>query len=149
MPGKYVYARISAGRLRWMLRSKAVEKGLEIVKFRPVGFGAGTGVRREFMTQKERNEVFLKTGVRVEDRADMRAVFKMKGLREAEKGEVDYDRFDALIDHAESGGPLDEKYKLGNIDLWGDRAKEDRRMKEFNHRERYLQHCQRLGVRPE
>lgn len=117
---------------------------------RGTGVAAGLGVRREFMNAAERQEIFNKTGVRVEDRADMRAAYASKNLREAEKGELDYERIDALKDSAESGKPLDARYGLENIDLYGDRAQEDKRMKDFNIHKRYEYHRrmqQELGIR--
>ena len=146
----HVWARVGAGRFRRMLRSEAEERGLEIDKREPLGFGAGFGVRREFITQAERREFFLKTGVSVDDRAGMRRYFKDNPhRREAEKGEDCYDQFDALKECAE-GKTLDDKFK--RIDLYGDVARGEEAAKKWKDpgyvRERFLQHCRASGVDP-
>ena len=77
----YVWVFAGPGVTQRMRRCDAINEGLEIDERPGHGFGgSGThGVRREFMNQAEREEVFNKTGVRVEDRADMREAFESKG----------------------------------------------------------------------
>lgn len=99
------------------------------------------GVRREFMRQDERTEIYHRTGVKVETTTDMRRAMDAKGLREAEKGEEAYDRFDALADAAE-GHKVDERFGTGSYDLWGDYARMASRPK-LNLQERYEYHRQR------
>lgn len=132
---RMVWARVGPGRTRRMPRSEAEASGYEIDTRPPRGFGVN-GVRREFMNAAEREELFNKTGVRVEDRDDMRKAYKSKDLREAEKGEFAYDQFDALKGNAAPA--------LENYDLWGDEA----RRPKFDLREAYLRNCQKHGVRP-
>lgn len=145
-PETYVWAYVSLGKTRRMLREEAEREGYEIDERPGVGVeGYGLhGVRREFITQEERREIFHKTGVMCDDRDDLRKAMKSKGLREAEKGESCHEMFDALKDHADTGGQLDSRYKLENIDLFGVESKR----KKFNMHEAYLKNCQRLGVKP-
>jgi hypothetical protein len=103
------------------------------------------GVRREFMTMKERNEIFRKTGIRVEDHSDRRKVYKEKNLRELEKGEADNDRYDALLEAGRQDRPVDEQHGFGSIDMFGGRAQEEARAKNFNIHERYKYHQARLA----
>lgn len=98
------------------------------------------GTKRIHMTPEEKAEFFHKTGRRVEYRDEKKAVFRSTGLRDAEKGEDCYERFDALKECAESGKPLDKRHTLGNLDLFGDYAK----MKPFDSEDRYRYHVERL-----
>lgn len=141
---EHIWARVDHGRLKRMKRSEAVAAGYEIDDREGVGCtngGGHGGVRREFMSEAERREVYLKTGVRCEDRDDMRKAMKAKGLREVEKGEIDYERFDAFKEKAE-GGALDPRHTLDKLDLFGDYA----RMPKFDLHERYAYHRHRLGA---
>jgi len=106
-------------------------------------FGPGSKgfVRGVFMHAEERDEIFQKTGVRVSDRNEADRAMRTKGLREAERGEDCYDRFDALRECAE-GKRLDDRFGPQSIDLYGDNAKR----RPFDAHERYLQHRQRLGL---
>jgi len=138
-----VWVRIAPGKLKLVPRRVAEAEGLEVDARPGVGFigGGHGGVRREFMTAAEREELFRKTGRRVEDRADMRATFRETGLREAERGEDAYERFDAVA----SGERLDTRHRVEGMDLYGD----DRRRPQFSMREAYLRNCQKYGKRPD
>lgn len=129
---KFVWVRVAPGRTRRMRKSEAVANGYEIDRRPGRGFGSH-GVRREFMTQAERTELFNKTGVQVESRADMRAAYRVKGLREAEKGEAAYEQFDSM--NAGVAPPTE------SLDLWGDEA----RRKPFNAREAYARNLHKYG----
>lgn len=96
----------------------------------------------DVLSKREERELSTKIGKRVQTRSEAKAAIAKKGLREAEKGEVGYERFDALREHAESGGKLDEKHTLAGMDLYGDYA----RMKPFDAEARYEYHRKRLGL---
>lgn len=125
-----------------MLRSQAIEAGYEIDDRPPIGLsGRGSfGVRREFMTQRERAEVFNATGVHVEDAAGKRRAFAATGARPAEKGERAYDRWDAFANER-SGGGSDRLTSLESVDLWGDEA----RRKPFDAHEAMRRHEARIA----
>lgn len=73
------------------------------------------------MHQKEREEVYLKTGIRVDSRDGLEAKMSAKGLREMEHGE----------EYCNGGS---------NFDPWGDYA----RAKPLNIEERLEEHTKRL-----
>lgn len=104
-------------------------------------FGPGSKgyVRGAFMHREERDEIFHKTGVRVSDRNEADRAMRSKGLREAERGEECYDRFDALKGCA-NGDRIDQRFT--SYDLYGDLSKH----KPFDARERYEYHRHRLGL---
>lgn len=107
-----------------------------------IGVGGVHGVRREFMTQAERREIYEKTGSPVESRSDMRRVYREKGLREAEKGEHVYETMDALKESAESGRKLDPRYAGHTLNPFGAPKKSN-----FNWRDRYAYYKQKYGER--
>lgn len=108
------------------------------------GGSACAYVQTPFMHKEEQREVFLKTGRRVDDKNGMNRVFRETGMREAEKGEACYERFDALRESAE-GHELDDRHKLGNLDLYGDYARREARGP-FNARESFLRNAQKYGL---
>lgn len=132
-----VWARVGLGRVRLMSRQQAEENGYEIDKRPGLGIGAGTRVKKLFMHSDEKKKAFLSTGVHVEDEDELNRVMKSKDLRDAEKGELAYERFDALRECAETGKPMDPKFA---VDLYGDVARADERAKTFSMRERYQYH---------
>lgn len=105
-------------------------------------------VKKNYMHPDERKKAFMATGVHVDDEDELRRVMKSKDLRDAEKGEEAYERWDALKEAGETGRPVDEKHAFSSLDLWGDRAKHEAAAK-IPIRERYLRHCQRLGIKPQ
>lgn len=98
----------------------------------------------DFMRMDERRELEEKTGQRIGDRSDWKRVTKETGMREAERGEACYERFDALTHHAETGEPLAPEHTISNIDVFGKAVKKPN--PNFNARERYEYHRQRLGL---
>jgi hypothetical protein len=152
LPEERVWVRDGHGVLRLVPASRAEREGLEVDTRPPRGFvGRGHGgVRREFMKASERAELFEKTGVPVEDRADARAAFAAKGLREAERGEHAHEMFDALRECAETG-QLDERFTLAGMDLFGDYERAERRERErgpTDYVERFRERCARAGIDP-
>ena len=143
VPDTHVWVHDGPGRTRRVRREVAEAEGLRVDTRPPKGLGA-CATQRIHMSPEEKREVFLKTGKRVEYRDELRRVYKETGLRDAEKGEDSYAMFDALKECGETGKPLDKKYALESLDLFGEHAKR----KPFDVRERFLQHCQRLGVSP-
>lgn len=160
-----VFAEVRPGRLRRMPREEAESSGYRIDvksrlasltdrgalssaldKVRGLHGNRGVGGAKVVLTQAEKSSLYNYTGVRVDDAQHARRVMKEKNVRFCEKGEQSYDMIDALKEHADTGNPLDPRYKLENIDLFQDGWGEN---KKFDIKERYLQHCQRLGVRPD
>lgn len=108
------------------------------------GTGRTHGVRREFMSAAEREEIFQKTGRHVESTSDVRRVYAETGMREAEKGEDCHELFDALRDHAETGAKLDHKHTVPGMDVFGKSVRKPN--ENFDARKRYEYHRQRLGL---
>lgn len=105
----------------------------------------GLGSGRVVLTERERRSLETQIGEPVSDAQDARRKMAAKGMRLTEKGEFADEMLDALKEAGESGGPVDPRYSLENLDLFGDRKHE----KKVDLRDRYLFHCQRLGITPQ
>lgn len=141
---EYVWVREGHNRLRRIKKADAIKSKLKIVKIKKHDLRGGQGayVKKVHMSPEEKRIFFMQTGRHVDDREGCEKVFKETTLRPAEKGEDSWERQDALIEHAESGRPLDKKHTLANIDLFGDYAK--RKNQSFDMRERYEYHRARI-----
>jgi len=135
----FVWAHVSTGRLKRVRRSVARAEGWRIDRRKGQPLGAPPGPKLHLSPEQKR-AFFFQTGKNVDDAGGMSAAFASTGTRPAEKGEACYDQFDALKDHAETGKPLDERFKV--MDMYGDIARSEK----FNAAERYAFHRARLGA---
>jgi hypothetical protein len=90
MTTERVWAKIAPGRLKYVPRSEAEAEGWEFDRpadDRPVDeFMPASNTYR--LSADEKKRVFEQTGVHVEDYAHMKRVYRERGWRDVEKGEV-------------------------------------------------------------
>lgn len=138
MADEYVWAHVEPGRIKRVKRSVAKAEGWRIDRRKGQPLGAPPGPKLH-LSPEQKKAFFYQTGKNVDDAGGMAAAFRASNTRPAEKGEACYEQFDALKEHAETGKPLDERFKT--IDLFGDIARSEK----FNAEERYAYHRARLG----
>lgn len=147
---EHVWARVGHGRTRRMTREQAEAEGLEIDTRPPMGSAAANIVRLH-ADPKEKEQFYNATGRRIDDRGDIKRVFKQTGLRDAEKGEEAYDRWDAHLAFANGDKRALDKFGPESIDLRGDRAREEAQMQKWRDpsyiRERFEANRQKWGSR--
>lgn len=138
MRDEYVWAHVEPGTIKRVKRSVAKAEGWRVDRRKPHKMGAPPGPKLH-LTPELKKAFFHQTGKHVDDAGGMAAAFRDTNTRPAEKGEHCYDQFDALKEHAETGKPLDDRFKT--MDMYGDIARSEK----FNAEERYAYHRARLG----